>query len=353
MKIGRAISDRVVVVGTSPEGRGGISSVIASHRGMSEAWHFIKIHDGGLKKVVLPFAGLFRALGYAGGRTRVAHVHTASFKDFYRSSVFVLLFKALGKRVVLHVHGAKFEEFYGDGNRWVDFVCRRADALVTVSSHFVDFLRRKRLNENVVLIPNSVRDRELPVERDYGEKGRLRLSYMGALDDRKGIFDVVEALGRHREELGGSVTLTLGGNGDVGRLEGLVERYGLGDVVDFRGWLDSGAKERLLTEESDCFVHPSVFESFGISILEALDHGLPVVTTSVGGIKDLVRDGYDGLIVEAGNVEEIYKAIVRLRDDVELRRRLGTAASEHARGFADSAVAGMLEKLYRSLIERP
>lgn len=343
------ISSQIIVAGTSPDGNGGVASVIATQRSFMPVFNFVCLHRNGIGKVTEPLKSLFRSLRYIPRRYRLAHVHTASYMDFYRSAIFVLLFKAMGKKVLLHMHGAEFEKFYGKGNRFVRYVSNKADAIVTVSNHFVDFMKRSGLNGNVILLPNSIRPHK-PVEpRPAGSARRFRLAFFGAIDGRKGIFETVEAIGRHRDIIGDDIELYIGGTGDTDRLNAIISRYSLGDRVKLLGWLDSDGKHRLLSS-ADAFIHPSLFESFGISILEAMDYALPIITSTTGGIKDLVTDGVNGITVDPADTRQIALAIARLKADPALRHTLGQASAQRAARFYEPEIERRLQSIYQSLL---
>jgi len=76
---------------------------------------------------------------------------------------------------------------------------------------------------------------------------------------------------------------------------------------------------------------PSHREGFGVVCAEAMAHGRPVVASAVGGLLDLVVDGETGLLVEPGDVRALRRALRRLLEDSELRRRLGEAGRRRAR----------------------
>ncbi len=317
---------------------------------MMERINLIKSHKSSWIKYLLPIIGIAKSLRFCSDKYKVTHIHSASFVDFYRSSIFVLLHKLLGKKVILHIHGAKFEEFYGKGNRYVDFICHKADALATVSSHFVYFLTSKHLNKHVWLIPNSIPNGAIQnLPKPTRLKNKIIFSYFGALDDRKGIFDVIEAIGKYRHEFPCEITLEIGGTGQTERLKHLIEQYNVADIVNYLGWLDTDSKDTLL-RRSDVFIHPSHFESFGISILEAMRYRLPVVTTSIGGIPDLVTDGINGIIVTPGNTRSIADAMIFLIEHPEIRMEMGHNSEQHARDFQLSNIEIKLKELYTSLI---
>lgn len=346
--ISKGISDKVIVIGTSPEGRGGIATVIKSQSAMMETFNFVKIHQDGFSKYILPITAAFKCLRYISPKYKIAHIHSASFSDFFRCSIFVMLMKALGKKVVLHIHGAKFEEFYKSRSKAVSSVCNHADATATVSTHFVSFLRNNNLGRKVFYIPNSIDDYS-PVRKPKTSEGPLILSYFGALDDRKGIFETIEAIGRNKQQFEGKIELHIGGIGEMTRMEHLISQYGISDMIKYHGWLDADGKNRLL-QKSDVFVHPSIFESFGISILEAMNYGLPIITTDVGGITDLVSDGENGITVNPRNVDDISEAIEWMLAHPVERSEMGIKSAEHAHKFHASNVEKCFEKMYIELL---
>lgn len=348
--IERQITDKIVIVGTSPEGRGGVASVIASHRRMMESFNFIRIHVDSPLKFLLPLTGIVKSLRFLPRRYKVAHIHSSSYSDFYRCSLFVLLFKALGKKVILHMHGANFDRFYGDGRAYVRMIFRMSDEVLAVSSYYADFMRSRQLNDNVRCLHNGIAGREQPAAPvpSRGD-GVTSLSYFGAIDDRKGIFDVLEAIGEKYDYFAGKIRFRIGGIGNLQKFNSIIEKYGLQDIVEYLGWIDPAGKERLLAS-TDVFIHPSRSESFGISILEAMDFGLPVITTNIGGIPDLVTDGVNGIVVAPGDKPQIREAIIRLINDPALRRELGENSKAAAKKFYFPFIERQLKETYQSLL---
>lgn len=89
------------------------------------------------------------------------------------------------------------------------------------------------------------------------------------------------------------------------------------------------------------------------TVLEAMASGRPVITTSVGGMIDMIDGGTSGVLVSPGNVSELAAAIDRLLADGQERARLGAGALEKVRGFTATAVVGQLETVYGKLASGP
>lgn len=120
-----------------------------------------------------------------------------------------------------------------------------------------------------------------------------------------------------------------------GPLKELVEQkaleYGLyGSAVEFVG-VSSEVPKYL--SQADAFCLCSTFEGLPISILEAFNAGLPVIATNVGGIKDIVIDGENGLLVESNNIAELEDAILKLASNRELCQRISDINRKKAKEF--------------------
>ena len=246
------------------------------------------------------------------------------------------------------MHGAKFDEFYGSGKKYVKKIFRMADMVLSVSYYYAKFMQDNHLNENVECLHNGITGRN----KDYippTKSDLVKFSYFGAIDNRKGIFDVLETIGENRDKLAGKIKLTIGGVGDMSKFNAIVEKYDLNNIVEYSGWLDKNAKDKLLST-TDVFIHPSHSESFGISILEAMDYGLPIITTSIGGIPDLVTDGINGIIVTPGDRQQIMSAMMKLISDEKLRIKLGANSIIAAKKFYLPEIETHLNALYQSVI---
>jgi glycosyltransferase involved in cell wall biosynthesis len=119
------------------------------------------------------------------------------------------------------------------------------------------------------------------------------------------------------------VDLTIIGSGpEKSRLEALIERLGLTARVRFLGGRSWGNDLLELVRQHQALVLPSFTEGLPLVLIEAMSQGVPVIASAVGGIPELVHDGINGLLVSAGDVSGLAKAITRLTSDPGLRYRL-------------------------------
>jgi glycosyltransferase involved in cell wall biosynthesis len=103
----------------------------------------------------------------------------------------------------------------------------------------------------------------------------------------------------------------------------------------------------------DAFLLPSVNEGTPVSVIEALAASTPVVATRVGGVPDVVRDGVDGFLVSAGDVEGAAAKLAQLARDPRLRKQLGDSGRARVlTRYSVSRLVDDVDRLYRSLLER-
>ncbi|MBW3638693.1 MAG: glycosyltransferase [Actinobacteria bacterium] len=192
--------------------------------------------------------------------------------------------------------------------------------------------------------------------------GRHRILSVGRLIERKGVGNVIVALGRLRAAGGPDTELMIAGGPDsselcghpeVTRLREIAEQAGVGDRVFFRGRV--GRKELpALIRSADLVVCVPWYEPFGIVPLEAMACGVPVVAAAVGGIVDSVVDGRTGLHVPPRRPDLIADALAALLPDPARRRALGEAAARRARTrYSWDRVAALTFSAYDDLLPLP
>jgi glycosyltransferase involved in cell wall biosynthesis len=145
-----------------------------------------------------------------------------------------------------------------------------------------------------------------------------------------------------------SVLVMVGDGPDRIYAEEEARALGLEHETHFLGKIDVVAP---LLANADCFLLPSESESFGLSALEALASGAPVVASDVGGLPEVVRDGETGALRPVGDVEAMAAAAVAILSDTQRWQAMSTAAAADARArFALADVVAQYEALYARAI---
>jgi glycosyltransferase involved in cell wall biosynthesis len=129
----------------------------------------------------------------------------------------------------------------------------------------------------------------------------------------------------------------------------LPRELGLQDDVRFLGRL---AEPRELLWASDLFVMPSINEGLGVAALEAMACGLPIVGSAVGGLREVVEHDVNGILVPAGDSEQLASAITVLISSPERRAAMGAAGRARVvERFSMQAMARGTVEVYASLLE--
>ena len=183
----------------------------------------------------------------------------------------------------------------------------------------------------------------------YGEENLVVLS-LSRLIPVKGIHVLIEAFAIAHKQVPG-MRLLIAGTGDdeyVQKLKNRVSELGLQEVICFLG--NETAIEKPL-KAADIFVAPYLWpEAFGLSILEAMVAGLPLVGSNSGGIEELLAQGTRGLLFEKENASDLARCLLNYAQDPELRSKMGRMAS---RGAADYSARNMYEgvqKVYEKVV---
>jgi glycosyltransferase involved in cell wall biosynthesis len=169
--------------------------------------------------------------------------------------------------------------------------------------------------------------------------------------EEKGVEEIVVAAASLREHFPG-VSVVIGGTGQhLDKLRAFVQALDVAKIVHTPGWIDPSDVPSWL-QAADVVVAPSkVREGQGLSIVEAMAIGKPVVATRSGGIVDTIEDGVTGLLVAPGDARALADAIRRLVENPRLAGTLGQRASEVARErFDRRRTARHFDSIYRSLL---
>jgi len=192
------------------------------------------------------------------------------------------------------------------------------------------------------------KSKRLSVELESADRIKSLL-FVGRLTERKGIAHLIHAMKTIAAEV--DCKLHVVGDGPLKeKLESYCAHNQLSKRVVFLGNLSS---TELLDQysSSDLFVFPSVTtrtgetEGLGVAALEAMASGKAVVAGDAGGIPELVKNGVNGLVVNASDEKELSRAVIRLLRDDELRQRMGAQSSRIAANYSWSIVARRIHDL--------
>jgi len=259
--------------------------------------------------------------------------------------------RASGRPLVVHVHATELDRAGGGGNRFVEEIERlgvnSADRVIAVS-RFTAGLVSDRYGipaDRIRVVHNAIDARETVGDWSVEEREPLVL-FAGRITWQKGPEYFVDAAARVLAELP-DVKFAVAGSGD--RMGSMIERvaaHGIGRNVLFTGFLPPAELDRLFAR-ADVYVLPSVSEPFGLTALEALEHGTPAIVSRNAGVSEVVRNV---LRVDFGDVEDLASKILSVLLFSPLRDALASGGLAEVRRLSWRDSAEKCLEVYREVV---
>ena len=287
-------------------------------------------------------------------RVDIVHIHVSERGSVVRKLILALIAFAWSKPVIMHTHGCEFHLFFDSlpkfARQLISKIWQGCDRTLVLSKSWQQIYIDK-----LQLPPHKVLVRYNPVDvpkhiAAHTSSDRIKFILLGKVARRKGVFDLLEAVSQLSLDYQDKIGLTIAGNGKVEEAIALAKELQIESLVNFIGWVDRQQCDRLL-EEADVFVLPSYNEGLPMALLEAMSFRLPVITTPVGGIPEIIIDRENGLSILPGKIEELVNAIQTLVDNESLRLKLGSAAYERAKLLDIENYIRDLFEIYYSVLE--
>lgn len=266
--------------------------------------------------------------------------------SFVVEDVSSLLGKLCGQKIVMVLHGGALPQFIAKFPRWARRVFRRADAIVTPSPYLARTM--KEYGFRAMVIPNVVDLSEYRFR--HRTSVRPRLFWMRTFHDVWNPAMAVRVLARLQQDYP-DATLVMAGQdkGQQVEMQKLASQLGISEAVRFPGFLDREAKARE-GEAADIFISTSHIDNMPVAILEAGAMGLPVVSTDVGGVPDLITDGVNGVLVPDDDDAAMAHAIRRLIEEPEFAARLSENGRQLAERSSWDRVRAEWERVFAGLL---
>jgi len=221
---------------------------------------------------------------------------------------------------------------------------KSSDIVITISDSVAQQIKKYYRVDNLKIIPNGV-----DVNKFHPTKNREDyILYVGRLGHGKGLFDLLEASKLLVNLI--DTKILIAGKGELeGKIRQRIKKDGLDNVV-LLGQVDQ--KELVgLFQKAKIFIFPSHYEGLPTVVLEAMASGIPIITTSVSGCRDLIEDGYNGILIPPGSPDKLYESIKDLLNDPSYRKNLGKNARLSAEyNYSWDEVSNQIELIYKSLI---
>ncbi|WP_321299062.1 glycosyltransferase family 4 protein [Marinifilum fragile] len=282
---------------------------------------------------------------------KILHIHGASKGSFYRKYILYAFARAFSnKKIIYHIHGGGFRDFYLESSKFIQrrirYVINSADLVICLSEKWKHFYSSAFKPKQIKILNNMIIP-PINTERKLSND-KFRLLFLGLIGDNKGIFDLIKIIAKNKRQFEGKLELVIAGNGEVDRLTNTILKWKMQKIVHFKGWANEEKKEELF-RSSDAFILPSYKEGLPLSILEAMSYGLPIISSKVGGIPDLIHKGKNGILVIPGNQRAIQNAIVKLMTNKDICKNYSQNSTKAVVDFYPDRVLKSLFSIYHEL----
>ena len=217
--------------------------------------------------------------------------------------------------------------------------------------------RMKKLNKNTIMIGQGV-DTTFYKPKRHRKNGKLKLLFIGRLTPVKGLEYLVYAADILRcQHIDFKITIIGPKSASfVGKedyyykfVKNEIKRLDLEKYFVFTGEINNDTLKRRYLQNSDIFVFPSLGEAAPMAILEAMSCGLPIIVSNYKGVKDIIKDGKEGFIVEKKNPKMLAKKIIELWENKNLMKKMSKDARKKAEKFSWKKMAAKVFKVYQSV----
>ena len=230
--------------------------------------------------------------------------------------------------------------------------CNLYDQLVTPSNSMKKILISYGVKKPIEPIPTGVNISDY--ERPYSRAGietkwkvpqdKKLLLYVSRIAKEKNVdflFEAVRKLASRRQDFH---LLLIGGGPELSYYCSMINKWKINEIVTFTEMQPKQETNRYFGA-ADIFVFPSITETQGIVITEAMAAGVPAVAVGIMGPRDIIQEGVDGFLTRL-NIDEFTGKIESLLNNENLRKQMGECARENAKKFSVKATSDQMEKLY-------
>jgi glycosyltransferase involved in cell wall biosynthesis len=227
----------------------------------------------------------------------------------------------------------RFKDLSGENNYLFPLIEKKAVKCANKIIAVSEFTKRRIIEihkvnpDNVHVIYNGI--------NKYGENSKIdpkkfkeeenlpdkkMILFVGRVNDpRKGLYDLIKAFKGVLEEI--DAILVVLGSGDKTEFVKLSEDLKISPNIFFKGYVDENSLNKFY-QSCDVYICPSKLEGFGLTILEAISNGSPVIASNVGAIPEILEDGENGLLVDVDNSNQLNKTICYLLKNESLINRI-------------------------------
>ncbi len=343
--------------------KGGIAAVISGYYGSTleqdfDITYVESYKDGSkLSKFFKALSGYFNFIKcLIFNKPDIVHIHSSFGASFYRKIPFIYMASWAKIPILNHVHGADFNVFYTNATHkkknLIKKVYNKCTKFIALSNEWKENLSKIVSEDKIVIIENYSVINEQAFEQRLNRDCNNTVLFLGELGPRKCCYDIPDVVEKVVTKIP-NVKFVFAGDG-IGKdhIREAIKEKGLFNNIDLPGWVRGEQKDELL-KQADIFFLPSYNEGMPMSILDSMGYGLPIISTLVGGIPNIVYNDKNGYLFEPGDIEDFSNAIVDLLTNSEKRINFAKASFQIANDkYSLDCHIEKLKSVYKSMLHK-
>lgn len=352
------MNQHVILIGPAyKNNKGGIGAVIAEQKKLFPNSKFYCSYKpiGSLQSIFFSLIQLsiFPLYLLLNSGIKIVHIHGASRGSFYRKYIYFIIAKRLfGKIVIYHIHGGEFHLFINESSdrvkKRIKKILERADQVIVLSDSWLYFFQKRYPKSKIIRIYNSIALTKHNQKTECPDV--VKFLFLGLISSAKGCYDILH-VAENLAKINSNFVIEIGGNGEIEKLKEMIQQRNLERYVHFLGWV-SGVKKETLLQTSDVYILPSKNEGLPVSILEAMSYGMPVISTTVGGIPEMIDDENSGFLITPGDIQSLEEKMLFFIENPHKIKEMGDLSREIVSiKFSSDIIKEELAKLYIKLLE--
>lgn len=349
---------KVLMVGVDEKRVGGMWTVaetfISNERFNNEVeLYYVATSTGGsiMKRIIKMLGGYLKIWVILQTKEiDIVHVHMAEKGSVYRKGVVVWLAKVFKKKVVIQMHAGPILVWYSGlsniNKKIVKEIFNKADQIFVLGNYWKKQLSTIVNDRKMKVLYNGV---QCPAQNPYDATGNYIL-YMGLLKKEKGVYDLIDAIKVIEKKLPLNYIVYLCGVDKSGETLDYIKRLNLQRRIVTPGWINKSQRLEVFKDTRIC-VLPSYFEALSMTVIESMSYGIPVVTTNISTMSELLGD--EIALISPGDVKGLANQILKLIGDRELCKRISNI--EHSRVQQLFDVDKIMQKVvcyYRNILQK-
>ena len=293
-------------------------------------------------------------------RPHIIHINTAfDSKSIIRDTPFAMFAWLLGKKLIFKLHGSSYELINTHNKLLIRLIkiFFRGARKVGVLSHIerAEFETKFGFGNKIIVVKNIVKPVEvgavlqtdLPFSKD---PERIYALFISRLIKGKGLDDIIKAMPDILRNHGEFILLVAGDGPDKQNCMRLAQDLGVHDSIRWMGYVDNSQLPNIL-KNSHLFLFLSHLpEGMPMALVEALQSGIPIITTPVRFAVNYLENDIHCCFVETGNKDELVTAVNRILTYKNLRMQMKKNNPKMVEKFRQEAVGGEFDQIYRSML---